>query len=156
MSKFVFFHSGPFSQWTKSPFVYDGIVFNTAEQWMMWNKAIFFKDYDIAEQILVTKNPFQQKKLGRQVSNFVDREWMTVAYDYVVQGNRLKFEQNPNLLAELRKTKGKVIVEASPHDRRWGIGMKTGDPGIENPANWKGQNLLGQAITEVRIEIFGD
>lgn len=81
---------------------------------------------------------------------------MQHAFNYVVEGNRAKFSQNPELNKILLDTKGKVLVEASPYDTRWGIGMKEGDYGIQDPANWKGENLLGFAITQVRKELFGE
>lgn len=155
MSKYKFFYGGPFSQWAHSPFVIDGITFNTCEQWMMWNKAQLFGDLESARKILETTDPAVQKRLGRQVKNFVDEEWMKVAYDIVVAGNRAKFSQNPAFNEALKKTCGQLLVEASPVDRRWGIGMREGEDGIENPSNWKGDNLLGKAITQVRQEMFG-
>jgi ribA/ribD-fused uncharacterized protein len=80
---------------------------------------------------------------------------MSVAYGIVVKGNRAKFEQNPELYSELEKTKGLTLVEASPLDKRWGIGMAEDEEGVEDSANWKGENLLGKAITQVRIDMFG-
>lgn len=156
MSKHVFFWGGPFSQWIEGDFTIDGKTFNTCEQWMMYNKAKLFNDNETAEAIMETPFPNEQKALGRKVKNFDDAKWMEVAYDIVVEGNRAKFNQNPDLLKELEATRGKLLVEASPYDKRWGIGMGAGDPGINNPANWKGDNLLGEAITQVRIEMFGD
>lgn len=154
--KYYFFWSGPFSQWAQSPFILQGIRFNTCEQWMMWNKAKMFGDEDIAEQIIATKNPKQQKALGRKVRNFDDNVWMSKAYHIVVDGNRAKFTQNQGFRTELELTKGLTIVEASPYDRRWGIGMGAGDPGVDDPANWRGENLLGQALTQLRHELFGE
>lgn len=156
MSKFVFFRGGPYSQWFKSPFIIDGMQFNCCEQWMMYQKAKLFGDKEFANAIMRTNNPREQKRLGREVRNFNDEVWMEHAYDLVVKGNRAKFSQNPDLLKTLEGTKGKVLVEASPYDKRWGIGLAEGAEGIENPANWKGENLLGQAITEVRIELFNE
>ena len=156
MTEYVFFWSGPFSQWTKSPFTINGIEFNTCEQWMMYRKAVMFNDTPVAQAILETTDPNVQKGLGRIIKPFDDEVWMNDAYDIVVEGNRAKFIQTPHLLAELEKTKGKTLVEASPYDRRWGIGMRDNEPGVNDPANWKGENLLGKAITQVRIEIFGE
>lgn len=153
MSNYEFFWSGPFSQWYKAPFIIDGRKFNTCEQWMMWNKAMLFNDTETAEAILKTSDPRQQKALGRAVKNFDDAKWMAVAYDIVVQGNRSKFTQNPQLFETLKATGDKTLVEASPYDRRWGIGMGEDDPGIEDPKNWRGENLLGKALTQVRDEL---
>lgn len=156
MSKYVFFWGGPCSQWAYSPFTIDYRTFNTAEQWMMWNKAKMFNDTDAAHKIMVAKSPREQKKIGRQVKGFDDGKWMSRAFDIVVEGNRAKFTQNPEFRKYLENTRGKVLVEASPYDRRWGIGLKEGAKGIEDPSNWRGDNLLGKAITQVRIEMFGD
>ena len=156
MSNYVFFYGGPFSQWTKSPFTIGGVRFNTCEQYMMYKKALLFDDTETALEILKTTDPRKQKMLGRQVKNFDDKIWMQHAFDYVVEGNRAKFFQNPDLNKILLDTKGKVLVEASPYDTRWGIGMRVGDYGIQNPVNWKGENLLGFAITQVRKELFGE
>lgn len=156
MSEYVFFWAGPFSQWAKSPFTIDGREFNTAEQWMMYNKALVFGDTHTAEEIMATNDPNTQKGLGRLVRPFDDDTWMQSAYDIVVQGTREKFKQNPDFLAKLEETRGKTLVEASPYDRRWGIGMHVSEPGVDDPKNWKGDNLLGKALTQVRIEIFGD
>ena len=156
MSEFVFFWNGPFSQWAKSKFVVDGVEFNTCEQYMMYKKAMLFNDVDTADAIMKTSDPRAQKSLGRQVKNFNDAVWMEHAFDYVVAGNRAKFSQNSQLNKVLAETKGKVLVEASPYDKRWGIGMMEGDAGIEDPKNWQGENLLGYAITQVRLELFGE
>ena len=153
--KHVFFWNGPFSQWYKSEFDIDGINFETAEQWMMYQKALTFGDVEIAEQILATNDPKKQKALGRQVKGYDDALWMAVAYDVVSEGNYAKFSQDAALYTLLESTNGKILVEASPLDTRWGIGMAENDEGVDDPANWKGENLLGNAITEVRVHLFG-
>jgi ribA/ribD-fused uncharacterized protein len=155
-TKYHFFWGGPFSQWAKSPFTIDDLNFNTCEQWMMFQKAIIFGDAETAMKIIKQSDPKAQKALGRQVKNFDDDVWMAEAYDIVVAGNRAKFTQNPKLMDALRYTIGQELVEASPYDRRWGIGMAVGDPGIGDPKNWRGDNLLGKAITQVRIELLGE
>lgn len=155
MSKFHLFYGGPFSQWTKSPFIIDGIKFNTAEQWMMWNKALAFNDIDSAKAIQSTSDPREQKALGRKVKNFDDAKWMKIAYHLVVEGNRAKFDQNPKFADYLKATEGKIIVESSPYDRRWGIGLGETDPRALDQRQWLGENLLGKAIMEVRREMFG-
>jgi ribA/ribD-fused uncharacterized protein len=160
---YKFFWNGPFSQWHNSQFIIDmesefeqyQTEFNCCEQWMMFNKAWMFGDKDTAYRIMDTKYPRIQKALGRQVKNFDDNKWMQVAYNIVVHGNMAKFTQNEELLQVLKETCGMELVEASPYDTRWGIGMGENDPGILDSSNWKGENLLGKAITQVRIELFG-
>ena len=155
MHNFHFFWGGPFSQWHHSPFNHASMKFNSCEQWMMYHKAMMFNDTNTAKAIMVSQNPAEQKKFGRKVKNFDDNKWMKEAYNIVVEGNRAKFQQNSELFEVLRGTSGKLLVEASPYDRRWGIGMAKDDPGIEDPANWRGDNLLGKAITQVRLELIG-
>lgn len=153
---YVFFWKGPFSQWQRSPFTDEnGIIFVTCEQFMMHRKAVLFDDHDTANKILLTNVPKVQKELGRMVSNFNPTVWDEKKFDIVKLGNRLKFTQNPIFLEELKLTKGKLLVEASPYDRIWGIGFEVGDPNINDESKW-GENLLGKAITEVRIELIGE
>ena len=139
------------SQWWPCKFIdSDGNKFSSTEQWMMAEKARVFSDRVVLEDILNTDNPKQAKALGRKVSFFDDEVWSKRAYDIVVEGNLLKFSQNKELKSYLLSTEDVVIVEASPYDKIWGVGMKQDDEGIENPKNWKGENLLGFALMEVR------
>lgn len=138
------------SQFYKSPFMIDGIEFNCAEQWMHWKKAILFGDQEVAQQILKAKSPFDQKKMGREVSNFNAQIWSAVAYDIVFHGNIEKFSQNLSLLEQLAKTKGTLLVEAAPNDKIWGIGLEASDPKAQDQEQWQGQNLLGDIVTRVR------
>ena len=154
--KFVFFWGGFLSQWAPSPFTIGRLRFTCAEQWMMYKKAELFQDVETAVLIMRTDQPNEQKALGRGVANYDDDAWMEIAYDVVVQGNRAKFGQLKVFNDQLRATGDKIIVEASPHDRRWGIGMAEHEAGIEDPANWRGENLLGKAIMQVRDELFGE
>lgn len=148
--EFTFFYGGTFSQWKRCSFIEEGIRFNCAEQYMMYHKAKLFGDNEIAKQILELSNPKDQKKLGRLVKNFDEKIWDEHKYEIVKNGNILKFSQNPNLKKELLSTRTSILVEASPYDRVWGIGIGEMDPGRHNPKNWKGENLLGFALTEVR------
>lgn len=149
--KYHFFWRGPFSQWAASPFIdRNGIRFNCCEQWMMYCKANLFDDGDTAIEILQTDDPKEQKDLGRKVKNFNVEKWQTFRFGIVWQGNFYKFTQNPDLQTELLQTGNKILVEASPWDKIWGIGMREESEGIEDPSNWKGLNLLGRAITSVR------
>lgn len=138
------------SQWFPANFVVDGAAYNCAEQYMMAEKARVFGDEDIRQKILVTEDPKGIKALGRLVKNFDAEKWSSVASDIVVNGNLQKFGQNPDLCQFLLSTDEKILVEASPYDTIWGIGMKEADEGIEDPNNWKGTNLLGFALMEVR------
>ena len=144
-----------FSQWWLSPFTLDGIEYKTAEHWMMAQKAILFNDKVQLEKILICKSPAEAKKIGRWIENFNGSLWDTHKYEYVKQGNYYKFSQNPQLKTFLLHTGERILVEASPVDNIWGIGMAKNDANIYNPTQWKGQNLLGFALMEVRDKLNG-
>jgi ribA/ribD-fused uncharacterized protein len=155
MSKenFVFFWGGTYSQWMPSVFKIDGVEYNCAEQYMMAKKALLFNDFESLSKIMGTSDPREQKALGKKVSGFDKKMWETYCRKYVYDGNYAKFTQNPKMLKELMATGDKEIVEASPEDTIWGIGMHSNDPDILNKTKWKGTNWLGEAIMEVREAI---
>ncbi len=151
--KYTFFYSGPFSQWFACEFVIDGVKYNCAEQYMMHMKALIFGDTESAELIMKAKHPRQQKSLGRSVKNFDASRWNEIARDLVYKGNYAKFQQSEELRRVLEETKGTLLVEASPTDTIWGIGLPMDASGLEDPANWLGTNWLGEAITKVREDL---
>lgn len=153
--KYVFFWNGVFSQWYPSTFTAEGYIYNTAEQYMMHQKALLFGDNEIAEKIMQASRPDEQKALGRQVKNFNPTTWSKACLSIVCKGNYFKFTQNKGLQAQLLATGGRILVEASPYDQVWGIGMGEDEVGIEDPTEWKGQNLLGWALMLTRQEIRG-
>ena len=138
------------SQWWEDSFEVEGTSYLTAEHWMMACKARLFGDEGMLKQILHAKTPADAKKLGRKVHNFDSRKWDSEKYGFVLQGNLLKFGQHANLRAFLLGTGEKILVEASPYDNVWGIGLSAEAPGIQDPANWQGENLLGFALMETR------
>lgn len=142
------------SQWWPSPFVENNITYQTAEHYMMAKKALLFNDQDVFEKILTKKSPKDVKDLGRQIRNFDVANWDAHKFDIVKQGNLLKFSQNEALRAFLLQTKSKVLVEASPVDEIWGIGLAEDHVDAKIPKHWKGLNLLGFALMEVRDEIL--
>ena len=142
--------SSCFSQWWTSPFFVDKIKYNTAEHWMMAQKALLFADTEIYNKIIVAKSPAEAKNLGRQVRNFDDTIWNDKRCEIVVNGSLQKFGQNKDLKEFLLNTKDRVLVEASPVDRIWGIGLSADSDKAENPKRWNGLNLLGFALMEVR------
>jgi len=155
-NQYVLFWGGIYSQWYKAPMIIDGKKYNCCEQYMMYQKAILFepeKNAKIAEQILSTPNPKEQKALGRRVSGFDKAVWDKKCLSIVIKANMAKFSQNRELLDEMQTTGNRIFVEASPYDHVWGIGMHFDDDGVEDPLNWKGTNLLGQALTIVRNEL---
>ena len=142
-----------FSQWYPSIFEVDNIQYSSAEQWMMAEKARLFNDLEVLNQILTSASPAEAKKLGRAVRGFDQSVWNSHKYEIVKIGNYHKFSQDESLKEFLLQTQQRILVEASPYDKIWGVGMKAGDAGIENPNNWKGINLLGFALMEVRDQL---
>ncbi|HUR24078.1 MAG TPA: NADAR family protein [Acidimicrobiales bacterium] len=154
--EFVFFWKEPhldpgcLSQWWPAPFVVDDITYPTAEHWMMAEKARLFEDTRSLERVLHAPSPASAKSLGRAVRGFSHDLWAAAGYDIVVAGNLAKFSQNDELRRFLAATGTRVLVEASPLDRVWGIGLAEDDEGATAPSRWRGSNLLGFALMEVR------
>jgi ribA/ribD-fused uncharacterized protein len=151
--KGVYFWSGVFSQWNPSDFTIDGVKFTTAEQYMMYKKALLFEDEEVANAIMRTNNPREQKSLGRRVRGFDTGRWNAVCREYVYEANLAKFSQNPQMLKTLMETGDREIVEASPKDRIWGIGLHYDDERIHDKSQWQGKNWLGEAIMRVREQL---
>lgn len=158
-SEFIFFWSHrrkeqvsktSFSQWYEAGFKHDGIYYQTAEHWMMAEKARLFQDPIMLEKILIAESPKEAKELGRMVSGFDQTLWEKERYEIVKKGNKLKFEQNKDLKDLLISTGDAIIVEASPFDKIWGIGMDENHKDVRNPEKWQGLNLLGFALMEIR------
>lgn len=150
--KFVLFYGGSFSQWFPSSFEIDKITYNCTEQWMMACKARMFQDEESEKAIMSTSKPWEQKAIGRQVKNFKEETWEKDAKRLVKQGNKAKFDQNPELKKVLMDTESRLLVEASPTDVIWGIGLAEDDPKAVDRNNWRGTNWLGEIITELREE----
>ena len=148
--QYHFFWSGPFSQWKRAEFELDGDRFNTAEQAMMVGKARVFGDESMARKILTTRDARKQKALGRQVRGFDYAVWDAAKVDIVRRANLAKFSQNRGLRRKLFETGHRLLVEASPLDAIWGIGLDEATARETDPQLWPGQNLLGQILTEVR------
>jgi len=142
-----------FSQWWPSSFTVDGTTYLTAEHWMMAHKAKLFGAEDICEKILKHPDPGAAKGLGRKVNNFVPEIWDAKKFDIVVDGNLHKFQQNEDLKKFLLATGDKVLVEASPVDTIWGIGLAQDHEDASSPAKWRGPNLLGYALMSVRDQL---
>jgi ribA/ribD-fused uncharacterized protein len=152
--EYCFFWSGPFSNWHPSEFTVFDTDYNCAEQAMMHQKALMFNDIDSAEKIMKTNDPQKQKALGRGVKGFVESEWIDNRYDIVYTLLVEKFRQNVELLDILLDTDELHIVEASPYDKVWGIAMGVDKyPEILDKNNWKGDNLLGDILMDVRYDL---
>ena len=131
-----------------------GLRFATAEHYMMFRKAQLFNDDETAERILKASSPAAVKALGRAVRGFREPLWQEHRVSIVVDGNQAKFSQSAPLADFLRGTRKRVLVEASPVDKIWGIGLAADDPRADSPHAWRGLNLLGFALMDVRARLF--
>lgn len=151
----VYFWGSIYSQFYLVPVYHDGIMFKSAEHFMMYHKAMTFGDTAIAKQILTVDEPKDAKKLGKKVARFSEEIWGRRKKRVVTLGSILKYTQNPHLLEILTRDKDKILVEASPYDRIWGIGLHYTDDLVLDQANWRGENLLGECLMEARRRILG-
>ena len=149
LKNYIFFLNGPLCQWWKADMKEGSITFNCCEQYMMYHKAMLFKDEETATKILLTEKPREQKELGRTVKNFNEKLWSANKEKIVYNGNYLKFTQNEDLKQYLIDTNPYELVEANKYDKIWGIGMFAHDENILNTSKW-GQNLLGKTLMKVR------
>ena len=153
--KFVFFwklhhKNEEFSNWYPKEFIIEGIRYNCVEQYMMAKKALTFNDLAIYQKIMASDDPGECKDLGKLVSNFNPAVWDSCKREIVYNANYAKFTQNPELMAKLKATGDAIMAEASPQDRIWGIGMAADDPDARYPEKWKGENILGSILMEIR------
>ena len=146
-----------FSQWFESPFTVDNIKYKTSEHWMMAQKALLFGDRNNFDKIISCVKPGEAKELGRQVLGYDDQIWNEKKFEIVKLGNIHKFNQNPDFAEYLLQTDNRILVEASPVDTIWGIGLSTESKDIDNIYAWRGQNLLGFVLMETRdfLKEFG-
>jgi hypothetical protein len=156
---FIFFwkpnqEEGVLSQWYPCLFSDGQYAYSSAEQYMMYQKALLMGDEQMADNILFENNPATIKKYGRLVKNFDESLWNAKKYEIVLNASIAKFSSNEILKDYLSSTVGKILVEASPYDAIWGIKMTKEDEKIKNPNNWMGENLLGTALMEARDIIF--
>lgn len=155
-SKHIFFWGEWPSNWFKCHFTVEHngkeLEFFNSEQYFMWMKAITFGDEETAEKILAKgKNPKTAKALGREVKNYDDKQWDKIRYDIMVAANYFKYSQSEELKEMLLNPEfdGKKFVEASPYDGIFGIKCSETEA-LDDESNWKGQNLLGKVLDDVR------
>lgn len=144
------------SQWYPSVFTLDGIRYATAEHYMMAGKARLFDDAQALQRILAAPTPKEVKAIGREIHGFDEVLWCDNRQAIVVEGNLGKFSQDPELAQYLLGTAPRVLVEASPVDPVWGIGLAENDPQARTPATWRGPNLLGFALMQVRERLLSE
>ena len=145
--------NGYLSNWYLSDFEIDGIKFTSMEQYMMYKKAICFKDKEAARAILATNDVGKIKALGRSVKNYDDRYWNGVRQIIVYNGLMAKFSQNEKLKKKLKETGTSILAECAVNDLIWGIGLSMTDIRADDPKKWKGQGLLGYALMIVRDKL---
>ncbi|AOM39453.1 NADAR family protein [Xenorhabdus hominickii] len=144
------------SQWYPAHFTVDEVTYTSAEHYMMAEKARLFNDSEILEKIINAKSPGAAKAYGREIRGFKQSIWDEHRLEIVIEGNLAKFSQNKPLGEFLLNTGNKILVEASPVDRIWGIGLAEDVPNIQNPLTWDGLNLLGFALMRVRDKLNKD
>lgn len=140
-----------YSNWHPAAFTdEEGRRFANSEQFMMWAKALIMGDLAMAARMLTEPDPKALKDMGRQVQNYQDALWAKHRLAVMVHGCYLKFSQNQAMKAELLATGDRILVEASPDDCIWGIGLEESDPRCLDRQQWLGLNLLGEALMVVR------
>lgn len=142
-----------FSQWYEAPFRVEGVDYRSAEHYMMAAKAALFGDLRTRDAVLASTTPAEAKALGRRVAGFDEAVWARDRMRIVVEANLAKFGQDERLRDFLLQTGDQVLVEASPVDAVWGIGLAADDPDALHPARWRGLDLLGFALMEVRDQL---
>jgi ribA/ribD-fused uncharacterized protein len=144
-----------FSQWWQCQFTADGQRYTSAEQFMMAEKSRQFGDQETRTKILQTDDPAYAKKLGREVKGFDEKQWVAARFELVIKGNVAKFGADEGLRRHLLSTRDEILVEASPTDSIWGIGLAAENPDARDPLKWQGLNLLGFALVKARSLLLG-
>ena len=150
---FYFGQDSPFSHWFKCKFTIDQQEFCCVEQYLMYKKALLFKDAEAAKKILRSSDPKRHRYIGKQVAGFDKLIWQRECKKYAFEANLAKFTQNISLMKMLKDTEGKSLAEASPYDRNWGIGLSVQNPKIYDRKKWRGKNWAGEVLEEVRSSI---
>jgi ribA/ribD-fused uncharacterized protein len=139
--------------WYPSVFEKDGVRYVNTEQYMMYQKALLMGDAVTAEAIMQEHNPHNIKKLGQQVKPWDEDKWKANRTRIMYEGCLAKFASDDELKAKLFSTENTILVEASPFDKIWGIGMKAENPKAKKIKEWKGMNLLGRVLMQVREDL---
>jgi ribA/ribD-fused uncharacterized protein len=148
---------GPLSNWAASPFRLDGRDFHCLEQYLMWRKAVLFRDAAAAGEILACRTAPEAKARGREIAGFDEIAWYCRGKSLLYRGARLgKFAQHAPSREALLETAGTILVEASNSDPVWGVGLAEYDRRCWDLAEWRGTNWLGEVLTTVRESIFAE
>lgn len=125
--------------------------FYDSETAFMYHKALVMGDLNTARKILKSGSPREAKRLGRSVSPYDDKLWSEVKYDIMKKVVHAKFSQNPEFAKILKNTGNATLAEASRYDKCWGIGLCEED--AKKGVAWRGTNLLGKILMEVRYDL---
>ena len=153
MTEYYFFWKHRLSQWHMVNFQLNGITYCCCEQAMMHQKALLFKDYDSTVRIMAVWNPAEHQRLGRHIKNFDQKIWDANKERIVYEVSKARYTQSAACRELLLSTGDALLVESSPYDCVWGIGLGKDDPKALDEKQWRGQNLLGKILTQVREEI---
>lgn len=162
MAKIVKFYkvelkNGFLSNWYLSDFIIDGIKFNSAEQYIMWRKAMLFYDINTADKILKEEKPSKMKNYGREIEGYIDEDWNVIRKKVTLKACLEKFKQNEELKEKLLEFDvNSIFVNCNPYEKVWGIGLRPDDPRTYYKSRWKGKNLLGDCLSRVRKELEND
>lgn len=146
--------TGCFSNWYQAEFDYAGVHYLSAEQYMMAHKAKVFRDWESYDQIMKSSDLKEIKALGRHVREYDDTLWSSIRQHIMRRGIRAKFQQNTDIRLKLMKTGYTILAECAEKDFIWGIGLPVTDERVQDISQWKGQNLLGKALMQVRADMF--
>ena len=154
----VYFHLpeepyGFLSNWYMSDFILDGIKFNSNEQYIMYRKAKLFGDDETAEAILTAETPAEHQTLGQSAKGYNDALWYGIRQMVIARGLYAKFSQKPELKKRLLETEDAYLVECAYKDLNWACGWHLDDDERKDISKWRGKNLLGFALMEVRGQI---
>lgn len=157
----VFFFSGSpelnadkeFSNMFEAPMQVDGLTFPTVEHYFQWSKAKMFGDEEAATNIMKTASPKSVKAYGKKVKNFEKDKWEEKKNEIMKIALKAKFSQHPELRNKLQDTGTKLLAEANPRDKYWGIGTSFDTSKAKDPAKWPGKNVVGNMLQELRSEL---
>ena len=143
--------ASPLSNHYLSEFIVDKRTYNCLEQYLMFQKAMYFKDIITATRIMNAERPPAQKALGRTVKIFDLTMWRAAVPPLLMEGLKAKFSQRCVCKHFLQLTRGMTLAEASRTDNFYGIGFSlyAREKDVSNQANW-GNNLLGKCLMDVR------
>ena len=145
---------GCFSNWYPAVFKYGRETYAHTEQYMMYQKVLMFRKYELADQIMKTTDPYKCKKIaGQRFPEYDDYLWEKTCYHIVKRGVYAKFKQTPEILRILLNTGNAILAECSERDKKWGIGIDISDEKRFDVTQWNGKNYLGRILMEVRDEL---